>query len=232
MEPADASAAASPASTPMSDEEFEAAYRSGRMRIDTRVFAGMVPALVFLVVRQVASPQIAIVSSFVASAAVFARYPGRGVIRALAVLAFAVVTASTIIGLLSESETAFVAQNIVSDVIFVGVGVGTVLARKPLIGAIAREVAPGIAPVVPVDHPVFVRLTLLNVAISAVTAAIRLGMLAVLSTAAYVIVSRVVFFPVSVLFIAYCYRETTRATIRMWPADAPPPEGWRPHARA
>ena len=207
--------------------DFERAYRSGRMRIDPRIFLGAVPAVVFLIARQFLSTQLSIGVSFAASAFVFFRNPGHGVIRALSVLSFVVVTIAAVIGIISENETAFVAQNLAGDFIIAGVCVGSMIARRPLIGGIARELAPGIRPVMPIEHPTFMWLTAANAAVQALVGLARAVMLVTLSTGVYVIVSRVVFIPLNIGFVLFCYREVTRSAIRIWPADMPPPPEWQ-----
>ena len=55
------------------EREFETTYRSGRMRINPRIFLGAAPALVFLVAHQFTSVPVAILVSFAVSAVVFGR---------------------------------------------------------------------------------------------------------------------------------------------------------------
>jgi hypothetical protein len=96
-----------------------------------------------------------------------------------------------------------------------------------MIGAIAREMVPGIQPVMPLDHRVFMMLTLVNAAINLGTGVARIFLLDALTENQYVIVSRVVFLPLSIGYFLFCYREITRAAIRLWPDDMPPPAQWR-----
>jgi hypothetical protein len=157
----------------------------------------------------------------VVSAIVFLRNRARGVIRLLSVLGFSIVTVSTIIGIVADSGRAFAAQNIVADIIFAAIFIGSVLVGRPFIGLIARDLVPGIRPVMELRNPVFVRLTLLSAAINIVSAVARGFMIANLSVNAYVIVSRLVFLPINIAFIALCYVMVTRTAIRIWPADVP-----------
>ena len=210
--------------------DFEATYRAGRMRINPRIFVGTAPALVFLIAHQFTSTPASILISFAVSALVFARNSGHGIIRALSVLSFSIVSASAVVGIVLRSDGAFVAQNLVGDFSIALVSVGSVIIGRPLIGAISRDMAPGIQPVMSIGHPVFVQLTLLSAAMSIAGGLARIAMLGVLDTDLYVIVSRVALWPSQIWFIWFCYRQVTRAAIRMWPADMAAPAGWTARA--
>jgi hypothetical protein len=213
------------------DDAAEREMRRGYIKPDFRVFQGGIPPAVFFIANWLGPTQVAIALSFAASVWVFVRNPGSGVIRALSVLGFCVVTGSAIVGLALDSDKAFVAQNLIGDFAITAVCIGSVLIGRPLIGAIARELVPGIQPVMPVDHRVFVRLTLINAALNLGTGLVRILMLGALSANAYVVVSRVAFLPISALFFVLCYRWITQEAIRIWPADMPPPDEWRSRAR-
>ena len=200
------------------------------MRINPRIFVGTAPALIFLISHQFASTPTSILISFSVSALVFARNSGHGIIRALSVLSFSIVAVSAVTGILLRSDGAFVAQNVVGDFSIALVSVGSVIIRRPLIGAISRDMAPGIQPVMSIGHPVFVQLTLVSAAMSVASGIARIAMLAIFGTDLYVIVSRVALWPSQIWFIWFCYRQVTRAAIRMWPADMPPPAGWTARA--
>jgi len=219
------------AEEPEFDDVSEDRMRRGYLRPDFRVLAGVLPSVAFLVLNSVTSTEIAIVVSFVVSAAVFARNPGSGVIRALTVISFGVVFASAIVGLALDSGKAFVAQNMVGDFLIAVIFFGSVVIGRPMIGAIAREMVPAIKPVMAIDHAVFVKLTLINVVVNLVSGIARLFLLDALTENQYVIASRALGFPLGVAFFLYAYREITRVAIRIWPADAAPPEQWRPARR-
>lgn len=209
------------------DAVAEERMRSGYMRPDFRVLSGILPSAAFLLLNSVTTTQIAIVVSFVAALAVFAFNPGSGVIRALSILSFLVVFASAVVGLALGSGKAFVAQNLVGDFLIAAIFTGSVLIHRPMIGAIAREMVPAMKPIMAIDHPVFVRLTLVNVGVNLVSGVLRLWLLDALTENQYVIASRVLGFPLGVAYFAYAYREITRTAIRIWPADVAPPEQWK-----
>ena len=191
------------------------------MNIDPSVFQGFAPAIVFLIANQLAPTQIAIVLSFAAAVVVFVRNKASGVIRLLSTIGFAIIAFSTALGLALDSDRAFVAQNIFADIVFAALFFGSVVVGRPLIGAIARELVPGIRPVMQINLPVFVQLSLLNAAINVVSAIARYLMIENMSTNAYVILSRAVFIPVNIAFIALCYFLIVRTAIRIWPEDEP-----------
>jgi intracellular septation protein A len=191
------------------------------LNIDASIFQGLLPVATFLVVNQFGPAQAAIGASFVVSAIIFVRNRARGVIRLLSVLGFSIVTISAIIGIVADSDRAFAAQNIVADVIFAAIFIASVLIGRPFIGLIARDLVPGIRPVMELRNPIFVQLTLLSAAINVVSAVARAFMIANLSVNTYVIVSRVVFLPVNIAFMVLCYVMITRTAIRIWPADEP-----------
>jgi hypothetical protein len=213
------------------DAEAEDRIRRGHLRPDMRVFLGIVPPVAFLAANYLWSTQVAIIVAFIASTAVFVRNPGSGVIRALAVISFAVVAISAIAGLASGSGKVFVAQNLIGDFLIAAIFVGSVIVHRPMIGAIAREMVPAMKPVMQIDHIVFVRLTLISAGVNIVSGVARAFLLDALTENQYVIASRALGFPLGVAFFLYAYREVTRTAIAIWPADMPPPPEWRPARR-
>jgi hypothetical protein len=189
--------------------------------LDFRVLLGFLPSLVFLIADRAASTQIAIALSFAATVLVFVNTKSHGVIRFLSTFGFTIVAASAVLGLALDSDRAFVAQNIFSDIAFAAAYIGSVIIGKPLVGAIARELVPGIKPVMLIGLPVFVKLTLLSAGTNIASAIVRYFMLENMSTEAYVILSRAVFIPVNIAFVALCYVSITRTAIRIWPDDMP-----------
>lgn len=208
------------------ERDLEETYRSGRMQINPRILVGTTPAIVFLIAHHFTSLPLAILTSLAASAIVFAFNGGHGIIRALSVLSFTIVCLSAGVGLILRSEVAFVAQNLVGDISIAIVSIGSILIGRPLMGAISRDMAPGIRPVMAIGHPVFVQLTLVNVGLHILSGGARIGMISVLPTDLYVILSRVAMWPIQIWFVWFCYRQVTRAAIRIWPADLGPPVGW------
>jgi hypothetical protein len=195
----------------------------GLIRLDPRALEGAYPALAFLVANSLWSTQLAIAISFVTALVVFVRNRQRGVIGILGGLSFVIVSISAIVGLIWDSGTVFVAQNLIADFVFAGVYAVSIAIGRPLIGVIVREVVPAIKPVLQVNHPVFVQLSLVALAMNGVEGVARLWMIDVLSTNWYVVISRVVFIPVTIGFYLLCYWRVSKVAIAIWPADMPPP---------
>lgn len=219
----------------LSPEERRRIAREYFVHPDPRVFQGALPAVVFVAVNWAGPTQLAIGASFATAVFVFTRNRMRGIIGWLGVLSFAIVSASAVIGLISDSGKAYAAQNVVGDFAIVIVCAGSLLARKPMIGAIAQELVPAIKPVMPIAHPAFMWLTGINGAINLGTGVARWFMLESMSVNAYVVLSRVVFIPLSAAFIVLCYVVVNRVAIAIWPADVPapvPPRSARAHDAA
>ena len=193
------------------------------IRPDFRVLEGALPAAAFLLVNTLWSSEAAIAISFAVSVGVFVRNRSIGVIRFLSVMSFAITAGSAALGLALDNDKAFLAQNLIADFAVAAVMVGSVLIGRPLIGAIARQLVPGIQPVMMLDHTVFKTLTLVSAGSNVCTGVIRIFMLDALSSNAYVILSRVVFIPLSLGFYVLCYVMISRTAIRIWPVDVPPP---------
>lgn len=143
--------------------------------------------------------------------------------RLLSILGFVVVAGSAIVGIVTNNDRIFVAQNIAIDVLFAALFAGNVVIGRPIIGLIAREAVPAIQGVMPLTDPVFVRLTLLNAALQIAQASIRLVLLGAVDANTYAIASRVIAMPMTFVFIVYCYRAIGRRAIAIWPADLAPP---------
>jgi intracellular septation protein A len=215
----DATPASSPGELPPRGEIRPWEY----IRPDWRVLEGGVPALAFILINSFWDARAAIAISFAASVVVFVRNRSSGVIRFLSVMSFCIVAASAAVGLALDSDTAFVAQNLVSDFIIAVVLVASVLIGRPLVGAVARQLVPAIQPVMELNDPVFRTLTLVSAGLNIGTGVVRIFMLDALSTNVYVILSRVVFMPANLLFYILCYVMISRVAIRTWPADMPLP---------
>lgn len=191
------------------------------LRPDFRLLQGLLPVLVFIVLNRQATTQIAIGASFLVSIVVFWHNRSSGIIRFLTVLGFSLVAVAAVIGLILDNDKIFVAQNIATDFAIVAVSIGSIMVGKPLIGALARELTPGIRSVMAIDHPVFVKLTLINAALNVVTGVARIFLLQEVTANQYAVLSRVLFFPLSFAFVLLCFIWIGRTAIRIWPADVP-----------
>lgn len=169
------------------------------------VVEGGIPVAVFWVANNLGPSQLAIALSFIAAFVVFLRNRDSGVVRALSILGFAIVAGSAAAGLILESGKAFAAQNIVSDIAFVVIGVVSLAIGKPFVGPIARELVPAIKPLIDNADRVFIVLTVLNVLMNVIQAVARIWLIDVLSTNDYVILSRVLSVPLNLAYFGFAY---------------------------
>jgi hypothetical protein len=194
------------------------------VRPSPQVLIAFLPALAFILADKFVPTPGAIGTSFAVSAVIFVRNPGGGgVIRMLGAIGFAIVCGAAITGIALSSGKAYVAQNLFSDFAFAAIFAGSVLVHRPLMGAIIREVVPALKPVMPIDHRLFVQLTLANIAINLAQGTARVFLIQDLSASQYAIASRAISFPVSIAFYLLCYVLVHRTAIAIWPADMPPP---------
>ena len=191
--------------------------------VDWRIFWTALPVVVFLILNtfwpeDLWRTQVAIVGSFLASAYVFATNRDSGVIRALVVLGFLIVAGSAAFGLAINSAKAFAAQNIFTDFIMAAISLGSVLAGKPLVGAVARQGVPALRTLMDPKHRVFVYLTLTFMAINIVTGIFRIFLLGEFNATEYVLISRATGLPFSVGFLIACYfsiKRTAGVAVRL-----------------
>ena len=162
-----------------------------------RILLSLLPVLVFLALSRVAPPWFAILGGFGTSAAVFAVNRQSRLIGWLTIFGFAVVSVSAVVGIVGNSEKAYLASGPLSDFLFVPLYIGSVIVRRPLVGGIARELVPAIAGRVPLEASVYSSLSLAWAAFDLVHGIGASYLLARLSVAEYVIWSRVAFWPFS-----------------------------------
>lgn len=175
------------------------------LQLNYGVLEGGAPVIVFWVANNIGPSSVAIVLSFLTAAFVFARNRKSGIVRVLSIVSFAIVAASAGAGLALNNDKAFAAQNIVSDVSFVVIGVVSLIIRKPFVGPLTRELIPALRPLLSDVDRVFVVLTVVNIAINAAQAVIRIWLLDALSTNDYVVVSRVIGIPFNVGYFGLAY---------------------------
>ena len=203
--------------------EFTRFLRGDFSGVDWRIFWTALPVVVFLVLNtfwpeDLWRTQVAIVGSFLSSAYVFATNRDSGVIRALVVLGFLIVAGSAAFGLAINSAKAFAAQNIFTDFIMAAISLGSVLAGKPLVGAVARQGVPALRTLMDPKHRVFVYLTLTFMAINIFTGIFRIFLLGEFNATEYVLISRATGLPFSIGFLIACYfsiKRTAGVAVRL-----------------
>lgn len=196
---------------------------NGRPHFNPRVLLSIVPVLVFLVLSQVFPPWVSISGGFVASACVFFFTRKTRLIGLLTAFGFVVVTASAIVGIVVDSEKAYLASGPIFDFVSVPIYFGSLVIRKPLIGAIAREMFPAWAGGLPLDLPSFRWLTVAWGTYDIFHGALRVWMLQELTVNQYVVFSRIAFWPFTtalILTTVWSVRRDYRRSL-----ESEPPKG-------
>jgi hypothetical protein len=163
--------------------------------VNPRILLSLLPVLVFFGLTRIVPPQVAILGGFGASAAVFYVARGEKLIGLLTAFGFSIVTVSAVIGLIWNSEKAYLASGPVSDFLLGPVYIGSILIGKPLVGGISRELFPAIAGKIPINAPVFAWLSVLWAGYDILHGIARTYMLSELSVGQYIIWSRVLSWP-------------------------------------
>lgn len=186
------------------------------------VLEGGAPVIVFWIANNLGPAPVAIVLSFLAAAVVFARNRKSGIVRVLSIVGFAIVAASAAVGLAFNSDKAFAAQNIVSDVSFVVIGLVSLAMQRPFVGPITRELIPALRPHLLDTDRVFYVLTVVNIALNVAQAVMRTWLIDVLSTNDYVVLSRVTAIPFNVGYFGLAYVLIVRRLDAIESAGQPP----------
>lgn len=201
--------------------------------MNLRIMSSIAPVAIFWALSRTDLPSwVAIAAGFVASAVVFYLNRNARLIGALAAFGFAVVTVSAIFGLIWDSEKAYLASGPVADFLFVPLYLGSIAIGKPLIGGITRELFPAYARLIPVNAPVFRWLSLAWAGYDIFHGALRVYLLAEMSTGQYIIWSRVLSWPFTAALIGLTIWAVMRASRQAEgdgpaaPSDAPDGRGW------
>ena len=149
-----------------------------------------------------AETQVAVAAAVAMALVVFATNRHRGAIGLLALMAVVVVAGGGAAGIVLDSDKAFLANDVVGDLLTVGVALASVLYGRPLFGLMARELSPRLQHVLAERHRVFVLLTLVWALAKAATGSVRIVLLDHLSASEYVLWSRVVSVPLNAAVLA------------------------------
>ncbi len=198
--------------------------------MNPRVFISILPVLVFYAVGRVTEPWVAIVAGFVASGIVYYYSRSERLIGALTLFGFAIVSLSAVIGIVSNNEKAYLAAGPIADFLFIGLYLGSIAIKQPLVGGIARELLPAIAGRVPVNHPVFVKLSVAWAVYDLFHGVGRIYLIENLSTGEYLVWSRVLNWPFSgaMIFVTFVAIQRVAAAIALERGEEPPRFSWRP----
>lgn len=167
-----------------------------------KILASGIPIAVFFGLSQVASPWIAIVGGFSASSLVYYASRRDRLIGEIAAFAFVCVAVTALVGIVANSEKAYLASGPVSDFLFVPWYLGSVLLGRPLVGGIARELAPALAMKVPLQAPVFAWLSVAWAGFDTIHGTMRVYLLTHLSVGEYIVWSRLIGWPITGALLA------------------------------
>lgn len=179
-----------------------------------RVLFAVAPIATFWVMRQLVGTQPAIGASLGVAVFVFIFKRHTGAIGLLAVLGLVIVAGGALAGIVLNSDTAYLANDVVGDFVTASIAAGSLLYRRPLFGLLVRELSPRIAPVMPERHAVFVLLTLALMATQLTTGSVRVVMLQEFSTGEYLLWSRVLSWSLSGVLIVMAFGLIGRTMAR------------------
>ncbi len=169
-----------------------------------RVFLTMLPVLVFYGLTKVAPPEIAIGGGFAAVTVVFFLTRETPVLRLIAIYGYVITAGSALAGILLTSEKAYLAAGPVGDALILPLYAWTLWRGWPLIGAIGREISPRMVGALPVNAPIFVKVTLVWAAYEATKALVLTWMLLNLSIGEYLVYGRVFGWPTTAALVFIC----------------------------
>ena len=168
------------------------------------------PVVVFYVLTRLVNAELAIAGGFIAFTIVFFLVSFSRLYRGLAFYGYLITAGAALVGILWGSEKAYLAAGPAQSVLILPVYAGSLIIGKPLIGAIARDFVPGIAGGLAVNAPVFVWITVGWAVYHVVRAPVLSWMLVELSVGEYIVLTRVVWWPIT----AACYLGTGWLIIR------------------
>jgi hypothetical protein len=158
--------------------------------INPRFGLVILPALVFLLVRRVAIPEIAIGAGFFTSLVVFFINRQSGRTAMLAVLGMVIVGGAAIVGIVLGSEKVYLLNEPISDYLIMTVALVSIVFRRPLFSLFARELVPTVERVLESRHSVFYLTTWLLVAVNAAQGTTRVILLQNLSVDHYLLFTK------------------------------------------
>lgn len=197
--------------------------------MNPRIFLSIAPVLAFLVLTRVADAWVAVSGGFTASAVVFLLAKRDRLIGVLSVFGLAVVAVSAVLGVVWNSERAYLSAGPASDFLFVPLYLASILLRRPLVGSIVHEIFPQRFTVIPADHQVFFRLSFAWAAFDVVHGIVLTALLLKLEVIEYLLWSRVVGWPmtgvmllISFLAVQWASNEATHHPFHLRGEDRGP----------
>lgn len=169
-----------------------------------RVFLTMLPVLVFYGLTKVAPAEAAIGGGFAAVTVVFLFTRETPLLRLIAIYGYAVTAGSALAGILLASEKAYLAAGPIGDALILPLYAWTLWRGWPLIGAIGREISPRMVGSLPVNAPIFVKVTVVWAAYEATKALVLTWMLLNLSIGEYLVYGRLFGWPTTAALVFIC----------------------------
>ncbi len=169
-----------------------------------RVFLSMLPVLVFYGLTKAAPAEVAIGGGFAAVTVVFLFTRETPLLRLIAIYGYLVTAGSALMGIVFTSEKAYLAAGPVGDALILPFYAWTLWRGWPLIGAIGREISPRMVGNLPVNAPIFVKVTLVWAAYEAIKAIVLTWMLLNLSIGEYLIYGRLFGWPTTAALVFIC----------------------------
>lgn len=175
---------------------------SASPRLNPAATLSLLPVVLYVGLRAVTGPQPAIGAAFLAMILVYRLNRQTGALSALAVLTLAVATVASAIGIALNSDAAFLLRDPVGDFITVAVLLGSIFKRRPFVGLIAHEVAPGVVHGLDLSSRLFSALTLLWAAQILASGGVRLVLITQeMSPQTYLIISRATAWPAAAAIV-------------------------------
>ena len=177
---------------------------------DRSVGLSLLPIFVWVIVLELAGTRPAIGAAWGAAIVLFfvqRRFqPERGAVFWLAVFSLLIFTGASIVGIVLESDKAFLAQDPVSDFAIAVIFAISLIFRKPLLGMAIREIFPRVRRALPPENRALMWVTAAFVVENLVMGVVRVWLLDEVSPGAYPFVSRAVGTPIRLILVWWAYR--------------------------
>ena len=161
-------------------------------------------ALAVLSVLSFSPAEAAIGGGFAAVTVVFLLTRETPLLRLIAIYGYVVTAGSALAGILLASEKAYLAAGPIGDALILPLYAWTLWRGWPLIGAIGREISPRMVGNLPVNAPIFVKVTVVWAAYEATKALVLAWMLLNLSIGEYLVYGRLFGWPTTAALVFVC----------------------------
>lgn len=165
--------------------------------VNLKILLGGLPVAVFFVLTRFAPAWVAIGGGFLASVVVFRVVRNNGLIRLLTAFSLSILAVAGILGILWDSEKAYLAAGPLADFLFPVLHLGSLYVRRPLVGLISKEIVPGLVGPILVNDRVFVGLTLMWASLDIVRGTVLFWLLGELSVGEFIVYSRLFNWPIN-----------------------------------